>query len=337
MLTIGIDAHKRTHTAVALDEAGRKVDEITVGAAREGLVELLDWADRLDGQRRWAVEDCRHVTGLLEAVLCDRDEQAVRVPPHMTGSSRRGQRTAGKSDPIDAEAVARACLTTDDLPVARPDDPGLAALKVVYAYREQAVSARTELINRLRWALHQLDPQWAPANLTSLKQLNGVRDQLTTRTGVDASIGVRQVDRIISLTLDINDITLQLVDLVNEVVPELLTIEGCGPITAAAIAVNVGDVGRFATEHKLARYAGVAPIPASSGNNRRMRLHRGGNRQLNAAIHRISLTQTRDYPPAIAYLNNKISQGHTKREARRAHKTHITRRVYRTLKQAQLT
>lgn len=337
MLTIGIDAHKRTHTAVALDDAGRKIGEITVEAIEQGVVELLDWADQLDTDRRWAVEDCRHVTRQLESVLCERDEIAVRVPPHMTGPSRRGQRTAGKSDPIDAEAVARACLGTNDLPDVRVDDPGLVALRTVVAYRDQAVSARTELINRLRWTLHQLDPKWAPTSLSSLKQLRAVQERLQTMSGVEASMGVRHVERIIALTLDINEVTLQLAELVKDVVPELLTIEGCGAVTAAAIAVNVGNVDRFATVDKLTRYAGVAPIPVSSGNSHRMRLHRGGNRQLNAAIHRISLTQTRHYQPAIDYMTKKTSEGKSRREARRALKTHITRRIYRTLQEAKLT
>lgn len=336
MVTIGIDAHKRSHTAVAVDDLGRKLDEVTVSAVEAGLVELMDWANQFT-KRVWAVEDCRHVTSHLERMLCDNDETAMRVPPHMTGPSRRGQRTAGKSDPIDAEAVARACLTTADLPAVAIADPNLETLKTVVAYRDHAVTARTELVNRLRWYLHDIDPDWSPTNLTSFKQLNKVVDRLAASEGVKASIGIRQVNRIIELTKDINEVTRQLGVLVEEVCPELLQIEGCGHVTAATVIVNIGDIDRFSTVNKLTRYAGVAPIPVSSGNHHRMRLHRGGNRQLNAAIHRISLTQSRSYPPAIAYITSKTRTGKSRKEARRALKTHITRRIYRTLTEAKLT
>lgn len=330
MMTIGVDAHKRSHTAVVLNEVGVKVGEVTVSASPEGLVALAEWADQFP-ERRWAVEDCRHVTGWLERMLSDAGELAVRVPPHLTGPSRRSQRTAGKSDPVDAEAIAWTCLRVRDLPRVEVADQNLSDLKSLVGYRDQAVAARTELVNRLRWALHEFDTGWSPRDLTSIRQLVAVADRLEQIRRVDALIAGRVVARIKTLTQDINQMTLLIRDLVRKVAPQLLTIEGCAEITAAAIITRVGNIDRFGTEAKFGRYVGCAPIPASSGDTNRMRLHRGGNRQLNAAIHRISVTQSLFHQPAIDYMAKKQAEGKTKREARRALKRHITRRIYNTL------
>jgi transposase len=122
VITIGIDPHKRSHTAAAVDSAtGELQDQLTITSDRAGHERLLEWARALDAERRFAIEDCRHVSGRLERELIARGEHLVRVPPKLMAGARRSQREFGKSDPIDALAVARAALREPDLPVAHLD------------------------------------------------------------------------------------------------------------------------------------------------------------------------------------------------------------------------
>lgn len=337
-ITIGVDAHKHTLTAVAVDPVGVRLTHIDVTANPTGITELVSWGHQFP-QRRWAIEDCRHVTGHLETALLGAHEPAVRVPPHLTGPTRRTQRTYGKSDVIDAEAIARACLAVNgDLPPVTAPHPDIVDLQQLVTYRTHAVGARTELINRLRWSLHSFDPTWSPTNLTSLKQLAAVHHRLTHHHTITADLTRRVVDRIITLTTDINHTTTQIRHRITTLAPALIAIEGCGPVLAALILTQVGDITRFATEAQFGRYCGVAPIPASSGaTTGRHRYHRGGDRTLNHAIHLISLTQTRCYPPARTFITKKQAEGKTPTEARRTHKRHITRRIYHALHHTQLT
>jgi transposase len=158
MVTLGTDAHKRSHTIVAADARGRQVGQVTVKATPEGHLVALRWAGQWP-QRRWAIEDCRHLSRRLEADLLAAGEQVVRVPPKLMAASRRGARTRGKSDPIDALAVARASLREPDLPVARLDGPDR-DVRLLTDHREDLVAERTRIQQRLRWHLHELEPGW---------------------------------------------------------------------------------------------------------------------------------------------------------------------------------
>src|SRR5216684_2194806 len=155
MIVIGVDVHKQSVTAVAVDEAGRMLDEQTVPVASE---ELLGWAGALAAERLWAVEDCRHLTRWLERQLLDHGEEVVRVPPKLMAPQRRAGRTRGKSDPIDALAVARAALREPRLSRPRPDEQPFRELKILVDHREDLVDERRRIQQRLRWHLHQLDP-----------------------------------------------------------------------------------------------------------------------------------------------------------------------------------
>ena len=164
MLVVGIDVHKKSHTVVAVDQAGVKVAEVTVPATDAGHLQLLGWARQRFGQApdRWAVEDCRHLTGRLERALLGAGDAVARVPPKRMAGARRSVRTLGKSDPIDALAVARAAVSEQDLPVARLDEP-TRELKLLIERRDQLVAERTREVNRIRWHLHAIDPVQDPA------------------------------------------------------------------------------------------------------------------------------------------------------------------------------
>jgi transposase len=194
MVTIGIDAHKRGHTVVAVDEQGRQLAARTVGTTSADDLELVAWAARFV-ERRWAVEDCRHRSRRLERDLLAAGEQIVRVPPKLIANARDAARSFGKSDPIDALAVARAALRETDLAVARLDGAER-EVRLLVDHREDLVGERTRMISRLRWHLHELDPGNEPPlrTLNHLRNLDLLADRLVgvegtvARTHVSSSV-----------------------------------------------------------------------------------------------------------------------------------------------------
>jgi transposase len=333
MVTLGIDAHKRTHTVVAVDDAGREVgSRTTTATTSESHLELLCWAQRLGSDRVWAVEDCRHLSRRLESDLVGAGERIVRVPPKLMAHARDSARTYGKSDPIDALAVARAALRHPDLPTAQLDGPAR-ELRLLVDHREDLVAERTRCINRLRWHLHELDPSWElpPRSLTRLQRLDAVATRLADLNTTLARIAGEVTDHIRALTLAERALAREITAGVASLTPSLMAIVGVGPLTAAKIVGEVAGVRRFKSKDAFARHNGTAPLPVWSGTHRRHRLSRTGNRQLNAAIHRIALTQARCHPDAAAYLERRRAMGNTPREARRALKRRLSDIVYRAL------
>ncbi len=171
-MVFGTDAHKRSHTVVAVDEAGAEIGSVTVGATPEGHLRLVKWAGQWP-DRRWAIEDCLALSRRFEADLLKVGEQVVRVPPKLMAGVRRSARTRGKSDPIDALAVAGAALREPDLPVAKLDGPSR-DLRLLVDYRESLVKDRTAAQNRLRWRLHELE-QIARSSAGGCGKLGNVR------------------------------------------------------------------------------------------------------------------------------------------------------------------
>ncbi len=334
MIVIGIDPHKQTLTAVAVDGGtGQALGELTVPARAPGFERLVEWARSLDAKRSFAVEDGRHVSGALERSLIDRGERSVRVPPRMMGESRRTDRISGKSDPVDATAVARAALRHPDLPEAT-----LAGIEreigLLVAHREMLVNERTDRICKLRWLLHDLDPDLAPP-LRTLDRFKTLDALATTLRALEPSVVkelcLELLNRCREITVRANELERRIRAVMKTHAPALLEIPGCAALTAGKIVAETAQVCRFPTEGHFARYAGTAPIPASSGARHRQRFNRRGNRQLNAAMHRIAVTQIRMHEPARVYLATKRAEGKTKTEAIRALKRHLTRVVFKTL------
>ena len=333
MVTLGIDAHKRTHTVVAIDDVGRQLgSKTTTGTTTDDHLEMLRWAERFDAPRRWAVEDCRHLSRRLEADLLRAGEVIVRVPPKLMAHARDAARSYGKSDPIDALAVARATLANPDLPVARLDGP-TRELRLLVDHRDDLVAQRTRCINRLRWHLHELDPSWDPParSLVRRKHLDAVAARLAGFDGAVARIAAEIVVDARQLTVRATELEREISVLVRQLAPTLLALVGVGALTAAKIVAETADVTRFKSKDAYARHNGTAPLPVWSGNRQRHRLSRTGNRQLNAAIHRIAITQARCHPDARAYLDRRLANGNTTTEARRALKRRLSDIVYRCL------
>ena len=331
MVVLGTDTHKRSHTVVAVDEAGAEIASVTVAATPQGHLRLVKWAARWE-QRRWAIEDCRTLSRRLESDLLRAGELAVRVPPKLMAGVRRSARTRGKSDPIDALAVARAALREPDLPVARLDGPSR-EIRLLVDYRESLIKDRTAAQNRLRWRLHELEPGYdpPPGSLNRYKTLDHIDQLLGAHTSMVATLGRREVTRIRELTREANQLERDITHRVTQLVPSLLEIPGCGALSAAKLVGEAADVTRFKSRDAYAMWAGTAPIPVWSANNERFRLNRGGNRQTNAALHRIAITQLRIHPDAQAFIKRRLETGSTKREALRLLKRKLANVVYRTL------
>lgn len=330
MVTIGVDSHKRTHTFVAVDDVGKKLAERTLPATTDGHLDALEWAERWP-ERQWAIEDCRHLTRRLESDLLAGGEAVVRVPTRLMAGERRGSREQGKSDPIDALAVARAALREPDLPVARLDGAAR-QLKLLIDHREDLVRERTRMQARLRWHLHELYPELALAP-RSLRRQN-VFDQLDAKLagveGTVARIARELVDTIRRLTLQVNALEKEIAAIVKPLAPTLLALQGCGALSAAKIVGETAGAGRFKSKSAYARWNGTAPIPVWSGSTN-FRLNRGGNRQVNTALHRIALTQIRQGGLGRAYLEARIAAGDDKKEAIRMLRRRLSDEVFRRL------
>jgi transposase len=332
MIVIGLDVHKQTVTAVAVDEAGRPLDEAVIPVGSD---ELLGWASALDRERLWAVEDCRQLTGWLERQLLSIGEQLVRVPPKLTVPERRAGRTRGKSDPIDALAIARAAIREPDLGRPRPEQRVYREIKLLVDHREDLVAERTRTQQRLRWHLHQLDPTYElPLRMLSrASHLERVGRWLARREQeLQVRLARELVSTIRSMNRTIAELDRELEQRTTEVAPALLELPGCAAVTAAKLLAEIGPVDRFKSDAQPTRHSGVAPLEASSGKHQRHRHDRGGNRQLNAALYRIAITQARHHAPARDYLQRKRAEGKSRREALRCLKRLLVRVVFQTLK-----
>ncbi len=331
MVVVGADVHKHTHTFVAVDEVGRKLGEKTVKALTSGHAEAVMWArERFGAQVVWAIEDCRHLSARLERDLLTAGQQVVRVPPKLMAQARASARTRGKSDPIDALAVARGFLREPDLPVASHDKVSR-ELKLLVDRREVLVAQRTAMINRLRWRVHELDPERAPgpASLDRGKHRHLLGASLATVPGLVAELARDELADITRLTEAINALAKRIGSRVRTVAPALLAMPGCAELTAAKLVGETAGVTRFKSEAAFARHAGVAPVPVWSGNTAgRVRMTRSGNRQLNAALHRIAITQIRLEGLGQTYYRHRLAAGDSNPEALRCLKRRLARIIF---------
>lgn len=330
-VVIGVDAHKRTHTMVACDPMGRQVGVKTVEATSDGHLGALQWAARWP-RRRWAVEDCRHLTRRLEADLLRAGETLARVPTKLMADTRRTAREYGKSDPIDAMAVARAAWRVPNLPTATLDGPHR-ELRLLVDHREDLVRERTRVQARVRWHLLEIDPslQVRPRGLRSQTVVAQVEAHLAERDGLLVEIARELLVRIRELNQRASELERAITELVGRLAPSLLLIPGCGALTAAKIVGETAGVARFTSKSAYARWNGTAPQPVWSGNTTRFRLTRSGNRQVNSALHRIAITQARLPGLGRDYLQRRIESGNTKTEALRLLRRRLSDVVFRTL------
>jgi transposase len=329
-VVIGVDAHKRSHTLVAVDSVGRKLVEKTIGTTSDAHAEAIRWArGRFGTDVLWGVEDCRGLTARLERELLAAGQRVVRVPPHLMSRSRASSRELGKSDPIDALAVARAVLREPDLPVAAHDAVSM-ELRLLVDRREDLVRHRVALISRILDRIHQLDPDWsAPINWESKKPRDALGAWLATQQGLLAEIARDEFDEIVRLLDAARAVQVRIGERIRVAAPELLDMPGCGELTAAKIVAEVAGIERFKSEAAFARHAGVAPVPRWSGETvRSLRPIRHGNRQLNAALHRIAMVQITHPGPGRDYFQRRVAEGDSRQRALRSLKRRLARVVF---------
>jgi transposase len=343
MIVIGADTHKRNHMLVALDGlTGAVRGQLAIAASDAGALEALRFAAGVDEERVWAIEDCRHVSARLEAALIAAGERVIRVPAGMTGQARRVSREAGKSDPIDARAVALVVVRDgiESFPQAFCDEHAM-EIRLLSDYRDQIICERTRMINRLRWHLVTIAPdleaQLGQAALRGPRICARLTRQLA-RLPQSPRLRVARLllRRITEIVREERQLFAELTSLIDAHAPQLVAQPGCGTVTAAIIIGHTAGAQRFPTDGHFARHAGTAPIPASSGKTQRHRLHRGGDRQLNRAIHIIALSRAKTDPETRAYLARKQAEGKTKLEAIRCLKRHLARRIWRLLYTAEI-
>ena len=334
-VVIGVDAHKATHTMVAVDRVGRKLGQKTVAATSSGHDEGVRWSCQF-GDTVWGVEDCRTMTARLERDLLAAGQAVIRVPPHLMSRARSAARERGKSDAIDALAVARVVLREPNLPVA-VHDPMSMHLRLLVDRREDLLAQRVATVNRLMVRIHLLDPgHRTPANWNIQKAHRELGDWLATQDGLIAELARDELADIIRLSAEMLTLRRRIEGIVRPVAPNLIALQGCGELTAARIVAEVANIDRFRSEAAFARYAGLAPIPHTSGSSTvRLRPTRHGNRRLNAAIHRIAITQTVHDGPGRTYYQRRMEEGDSRHRALRCLKRRLVRVVFQRLQRQQ--
>jgi len=330
MRTIGIDTHKASLAACLVDELGQALEERTFGNDPAGHAALLAWAGAVAPEALVGIEGSA-TFGAAAGRYLEAGGRSVReVPPQLSCRERRRTRRAGKSDAGDALAIARVTAREPHLPPLRPADRTRQIALLVEA-RDDLVVEATRVRNRLHADLVVLVPGYegTVANLVAERNRRAVGRLLRGWRGIQAELARDRLRRLGHLVAEARALEDRLERLVGD--HPLRSLPGCGTLVAAKLIGETGDPSRFRSADAFAMLAGVAPIPASSGQTRRMRLNRGGNRQLNRALHSIALAQAWHHAPAREYIARRRAEGKTWREAMRALKRHLARVVFRLL------
>ncbi len=332
MTMIGIDPHKATHTAVAVDDDEQVIDEVTLEASNNQVGQLTEWADGFK-KREWAVESANGLGYLVSRQLVACGETVFDVPPVLAARVRlMGSGRSQKNDPNDARSIAIAALRSDRLATVQRDDHVTVLRLLVKRHRDMA-QLRNKHCSRLHALLLELTAGGIGTKI-SVANASGLLDGVvvTDDTARYRVLVAREVvDDIAALDRSLKASKSRIAVAVQASGTSLTDIVGVGPIGAATIIGYTKDVTRFPTRHHYASYNATAPIEASSGGNKRHRLNLRGNRILNHAIHIAAVTQLRHDTNGRAYFDKKIAEGKSPKEAIRALKRRISDAVYRQL------
>ena len=329
VITIGIDPHKRSLTAAALDSHSRLLGQLRLPASSQAGIQLLAWAAAWP-ERRWAVEGASGLGRGIAQRLVAVGEPVVDVPAKLAARARLlGTSSARKSDLADAASVAAAAIHHRRLrPVALEDQTVI--FRLLSDRRDDLVAERTRILSRLHVLLADLQPGGAARELSAsraaalLRRVHPITvvDVERKRIARELLAEVRRLDR------QVKTASQAIRAAVGEHGTTLTQVHGVGPVLAAKLLGHAGDITRFPDRDHFASYTGTAPVEASSGDVRRHRLNRGGNRQLNTALHIIAVCQIRDRSPGQAYYRRKLAEAKTPEEARRSLKRHLANVVY---------
>jgi transposase len=335
---IGVDTHRDQHTlAVVVSPTGAVVGQSSIQTDRHGYEAALEVAVRhADGVRLWAIEGAGHYGAGLARFLSDRGEAIVEVGR----SSRAERRLQGKDDPLDAVRAARSVLAANAMTMPRAGERR-EALRVLSLARRSAVDVRRLALVQLRSVIVTA-PESVREDLRHLPV-----GQLLRRCSHFRRSGSRTPDelaivlvlrslarRIEAATEEADELEREILGHVRALVPELLNEPGVGPIVAAQLIVTWSHRDRVRNEAAFARLAGVAPLPASSGLTTRHRLSRGGDRQLNRALHTVILHRRQHDPATRDYIARRVAEGKSPRDATRTLKRYLARHLYRVMQNA---
>ncbi len=322
MITIGVDAHKRLHVAVAVDEAGRERGRWQGANTAAGWAEIRQWAGHQGQTRRWGIEGAWNYGRGLAQYLVGQGETVHDVNPRWTAGERQRARNPGKSDRLDARAVAEVVRREGQTLPAVPADDETVVLDLWVTERDNVLAEATRLRNQLHAVLLQLDPQYLSQlpHLRTADQLQHLEPYLSTREqettdGIERArlAAARRLGERLNLALaQAEDLKRRIEAQAQARFAPLTQLVGISLLTAGALAGILGPGQRFTSDAQLAALAGVAPLETSSAGGMRHRLNRGGNRRLNAILYRIALTQARHSEPARAYLQRRLTEGKTK-------------------------
>jgi transposase len=333
-ITIGVDTHAEVHVAVAKDSFGRRLDATSVPTTRAGYAELLDWAQRLGQIEAWGIEGTGSFGAGLTRFLRSRGQVAVEV----NRPDRAARRRRGKSDPLDAEAAARAVQAREGA-IPKAGDGQVEMIRSLRVARTSAIKARTQAINALK-ALVVTAPDELREQLRALSALRLVQTAAELEPGpvttlaAAATLGLRTLARRYqALSAELTILDTELDRLTTTAAPKLLALFGVGSDSAGALLVAAGDnPDRLRSNAAFSMLCGASPIQASSGKTRRYRLNRGGDRQANAALYRIVVARLRHDQQTKDYLDRRISEGKSKKEAIRCLKRYVAREVFAVLR-----
>jgi len=332
---VGVDTHLDAHVlAVVAAPAGAVVARRALPASARGYREALDFAEQYaNGGRVWAVEGVGHYGAGLARFLASRGELVLEV----SRSPRAERRLRGKDDSLDAIRTARAALTSETLTLPRSGERR-EALRVLMIARRSAVDVRREALVQLRSVLVTAperlrdDLRGLPVGRLIERCIRLRRSRCASADELAARLVLRSLARRIeAATAEAGELEAEILGHVRALAPKLLDEPGIGPIVAAQVIVAWSHPGRVRSEAAFARLAGVAPLPASSGQTVRQRLSRGGDRQLNRALHTVVLHRRQHDPATKDYIAKRIAEGKSRREATRLLKRYVARHLYRLL------
>jgi transposase len=345
----GIDTHKDTLAVAVIDDAGRQVAGAELPNTEPGfvrLVELLEsWPVRrvgIEGSGNYGRAIAAHLvltwppaSASASAPVPATAVEVVEVPTLMTSRERRAQVGRGKTDPVDALAIARVTARESDLPPVRLTVGPAADLRALLDYREDLLAERTALINRVHAELSGLRPgyQQQIRSLTSRTRVRAALALLEDDRGIRAVLARRRLERVLLIDAEAAALKRQISALVTDSGTTLTQMLGVGPVVAARLLAEVVEIARYPNRDSFASANGTAPIPASSGRTVRHRFNPGGNRRMNRALYTIALTQIRQQTEGRAYYERKRAAGKTRREALRCLKRRLSDLVYQTMRQ----
>jgi transposase len=331
-LVIGVDTHKHLHVAVALDELGARLGELTISADRLGYATLATWAEQLGRVGVFGIEGTGSYGVGLASFLRRRGHTIVEV----NRGDRRGRRSNGKSDTLDAEAAARTVLAGEARATPKSADGVCEMIRQVKIARDTAVKARTQALITLKCIVVNAPDELREqlSRLTDKKLIDrcaALRPGPIESTTASAKHTLRSLARRwLILASEIAEHDRLLEQLTAAIAPTLCDGFGIGADTAAEMLIVFGDnPERIRSEAAFAKLCGVAPIPASSGNSTRHRLSYGGHRQANSALYRVAIVRMRFHQPTIDYVARRSREGRTKREIIRCLKRFLAREIYR--------